>query len=634
MDYLNSPEGFGPFTSLLIVVLLAAIVPVILSRFKRVSVPIVVGEILAGIVLGRSGFKLVVADEPILDFLAEFGLVFLMFLSGMEIDFSSLGLSGLGGTRNEKSRWGPVPLSLMSFGITLVISATVGWGLLKMGLVRDPLMMGLILSTTSLGVVVPILKEQGLISGRYGQTLLVAALIADFITMLLITVEVAILSSGLTLDVLLILVLFVAFFFMYRFGVLFFHRIKAVRNTIEQLSSSTAQIKIRIALAMMLVFVVLAETLGAEVILGAFLAGVVISLLITPDDAHVPGQLETIGYGFIIPIFFIKVGIDMNFSALFASTQAMLLVPLLLIAAVGVKLVSSIVFRLRFDRRETLAGGILLASRLSLIIAAVAIGTQLNVISEAVNAATILVAVITVTLAPMIFVRLMPRRERGLEEHLILIAGAGLLGRQLAEQLLAHNEKVLIASRDSGRTQRASRQGFEVIEVLIETQDPVFEPYLQDADTLVVTYTDTDLNYRICEMARTIYGIRHIVAHVSDPNDVPKFRQLGVRTMNTALDRASLLTMLTRSPATYDLMTRTDDNKEIIEIVIENELCIKKRLRELTLPGDVLIFSVRRDGDLVVPHGNTELMRGDGLTLVGSMECIEVARQMFLGPCE
>ena len=623
----------SPFTSLLIVVLLAASVPLVLFRFKRVSVPIVVGEIIAGILLGRSGLKLAVSGEPILDFLAELGLVFLMFLSGMEIDFSNLGLADLGKTNGKKRELGPLQLGIYSFLVTLVFSGAIGWALFKMELVKDPWMMGLILSTTSLGVVVPVLKENGLIGGKYGQTLLIAALIADFATMILITIEVAILSSGLTLDVLLISVLFMAFIFAYRILKVSFKRVKALRRAMEELSSATAQIKVRMSIAIMLVFVVLAESLGTEVILGAFLAGAMISLLSTAADRDVTEQLETIGYGFIIPIFFIMVGVDLNFSALFSSPKALLLVPLLLVAAIIVKLLSSLVFRLKFTNREALAGGVLLSSRLSLIIAAVAIGTRLNVISEAVNAAIILVAVITVTFSPMIFNYLIPRRAKP-GQLPIVIAGAGLLATQVAERLRAHNEIITIIARKDESAQKLRDQGFEVIEGQIEEQTLETAQILQNAGSLVVTYTDTETNYKICSLGKTIYGIDNIIAHVFDPNEIARFHALGARTMNASVDRAALLTMLVRNPATYELLTRTDDNKEILELSIQNKRCFQKKLRDLVLPGDVRILAIKRNGAMIIPSGSTKLEKGDVITLVGSIECMDVARQVISGPCD
>jgi CPA2 family monovalent cation:H+ antiporter-2 len=503
----------------------------------------------------------------------------------------------------------------------------------RMDLVRNPIMMGLILSTTSLGVVVPVLKEQGLIGGRFGQTMLLAALIADFATMLLITVEVAILSTGLTLETLLVLVLFVAFFFAYRFGVLFFNRIKAVRRVMEELSSATAQIKIRMAIVLMLLFVALSELLGAEIILGSFLAGVIISLLRTPDDDHIIGQLETIGYGFIIPIFFIKVGVDLNFSALFASSNALLVMPILLVAAFLIKILAGQVFRFSFSLKESIAGGILLSSRLSLIIAAVAIGARLGVISESVNAAVIVVAVISVTLSPLLFNRLMPRGERA-ARRIKLVAGASELGLQVARHLRDHDEEVIVISPDELRAKKARQQGFEVVVGRLEEQDPAIEPVLENADSLLVAYSDEQLNYEVCRTARTVYGFKNVITHVSDPQLVPRFRQLGVRTMNTVLDLASLLALLGRNPSIYDLLMSADDDKELIQIEIENELCFNRKLRDLVLPGDALVVSLRRNGDLLVPHGNTQLSRGDELTIVGSLDCIDTARQLFRGPCE
>jgi len=296
------------FYPLLIVVFLAFITPIALSRFKKIRLPIVVGEILVGIIVGRSGLGWVAHHDAVLDLLAELGFVFLMFLSGMEIDFKSIVGVSSSREKGKKHPIGPLGLGSLSFVLTLVFSTLIGFALVKAGLVTNPWMIALILSTTSLGVVVPVLKERGLSSGRYGQSLLVAALIADFATMLLITVVVAALSHGLTLDILLIGVLFVAFFLMYQFGMLFFNRIPGVRRLMEELSHATAQIKIRAAFTMMLIFVALAEGLGTEIILGAFLAGAIVSLLTTPEDAETKHQLESFGFGFFIPIFFIMVG--------------------------------------------------------------------------------------------------------------------------------------------------------------------------------------------------------------------------------------------------------------------------------------------------------------------------------------
>ena len=620
-------EETHSFLPLLIVVFLAFLVTILLSRFKKLSLPIVVGEILAGILIGRSGLGWVQQHDPILELLAEFGFVFLMFLSGMEIDFSSLNIS-LGNPGKKKGNsWGPLPIAGLAFILTLILSLFAAFVLQRLELVRNPWMMALILSTTSLGVVVPVLKERGMSSGRYGQTLMIAALIADFATMLLITVVVAAISQGLTVDILLIGLLFVAFFFMYRFGRIFFNRIPGVRRMMEELSHATAQIKVRAAFTMMLIFVVLAETLGTELILGAFLAGAIVSLLRGPEDADLGHQLEAIGFGFFIPIFFIMVGVDFNLGALVSSSEALWLVPLLLAAAIVVKVLPTLLFRLNFDWRETFAAGALLSARLSLIIAASAIGLRIGVISESVNAAIILVAIITVTAAPLLFNRILP--ESKAEVRPIVIAGAGQLALQVARNLTEHNDQVVLIDSDPRRIERARERGFEAVRAAVDRYDESAEPYLNSTQTLICVYSDVELNYRVCERARTTYGIDHVVARVTAPGEVERFERLGVTPLNAAMDQVMLLVVLARNPALYELLTRTDDDKEVCEVTVNNPEFLDRPLSSLDLPEDLLILAVRRDGELVVPHGYTRLNSGDKVTLLGSKDCISTSQIEF-----
>ena len=634
----------GSFSPLLIVVALALFVPLLLTRFRRLRLPIVVGEILAGIVVGRSGFGWVSHEDELLSLLAEFGFVFLMFLAGMEIDFSNLkvempaaaraGGGQTGPSSNGASgrrRFGPFSVSLMSFLLTLTLSTIVGFVLLRLGQVRSPWMMALIMSTTSLGVVMPVLKEQDLIRGRFGQTILIAALIADFATMLLITVVIATISHGLTPDILLISVLFVVFFLLYRLGIVSLNKMPGVRRTLEELSNTTARIKIRGAFTLMLLFVVLAETLGAEIILGAFIAGAMISLLSTREDMEATHQLEAVGFGFFIPIFFIMVGVDFNLGVLVGSSGALLLLPFLVLAAFLVKILPALLFRLQFTWRETISAGFLLSCRLSLIVAASAIGLKLGIISESVNAMIILVAVVTVTVAPLIFNRIAPRAEAA-TPHPVVVFGAERLGIQVAENLLGHHEHVVIVDPDANLVARARQRAAEGIVVMhanIDDEGGVLAAHLDLADTVVVTLSDTDRNRHICHAARTRYGISHIVTLVTDTNRLVEFETLNVTVYNPALDQAVLLSLLARNPDIYELLTRTDDNKEVSEVWVHNAGYDDMSLREVVLPGDVLILSIRRGGEFIVPRGHTQLESGDHLTLVGTLDHLQEARALF-----
>lgn len=615
------------FLPLLIVLLLAFAVPILLSRLKRLSMPIVVGEILAGIVVGRSGMAVVPPDDPLLIMLADFGIVFLMFLSGMEIDFHSLRFYAPPAESRGGRGLGVLPLALLSFALTLVLASIAASVLVYFGLARNFWFVALILSTTSLGVVVPVLKEANLIAQRFGQYILVTAVIADFVTMFLITVAVTIVSHGLTAEILLIVLLFVAFFLTYRFGTIF-NKVPALRITMEELSHATAQIKVRAAFTIMLAFVALSQTLGSEIILGAFLAGAIIGLLRTADDTELGHQLQAIGYGFFIPIFFVKVGVEFNLPVLLASSRALLLVPFMLLAAVVVKVIPALTFTVKFPLREALAAGALLSARLSLIIAAAAIAKRLGVIGESLNAAVILVAVVTVTAAPLIFMRLMPGGRRPRLRR-IVVAGAEELGIQVAARLKAHLEPVSIVDMDEERIARATQKGFNALCCSLEYEDPQMKTVCEPARALVCTYDDPELAYRVCELAKNIYKVPHVVAQVTDPSARGRFDALGVTTMNAALDRPALLALLTRTPALYALLSRTDDDKEVCEVVVTNSRDVDKPLRKLELPGGLLALAIRREGELLVPHGNTKLCRNDRVTLVGSVEDIELAKQRF-----
>ena len=269
-------------------------VPILANRLRRIAVPIVVGEILAGILIGRSGLDLV-EPSAILTFLQEFGFTFLMFLSGLEMDIGSLvdraKSSGLG-------RRGPLPLALATLAGTIGLATLAAFGLTGFALIESPILVGLILSTTSLGVVVPVLKERGLLRSEFGQYTLTAASIADMVTLLLLTVAIAIRSQGLTFDLLLIPLLLLIFVLAARIARRF-SSLEFLPRVLDELSSATAQIRVRAAFALMVAWVVLAEALGVEVILGAFLAGAIAGLIGDPDQDNARAKLDGIGYGFV-----------------------------------------------------------------------------------------------------------------------------------------------------------------------------------------------------------------------------------------------------------------------------------------------------------------------------------------------
>ena len=382
---------------LLLITFLAVIVPVLANRMRIVRLPIVVGEILAGMVIGQSGFNLV-TQTPALDFLAEFGFVFLMFLSGLELDMEELTEISAG---DENRPWwqGPIALVGINFILTLLLAGALGLILVDLGLARNAVLMGLILSTTSLGIVVPVLRERGMTDSTYGQVLLMGALVSDFMTLLLLGLTIALVSHGPSMELLFFLLLLAVFAISVRLGK-WAKKVRFLSRTVEELSHATAQIRVRGAFALMVAWIFVSRHLGIEVILGAFLAGAFISLISGERDGHhLRSKLEAIGYGFFIPIFFISVGAKFDLSILLKTPETLLLVPVVILASYLVKILPALVFRYLFSWRETLAAGILLSSRLSLIIAAAAIAVDLQMITPATNSAVILVAVVSCTIS-------------------------------------------------------------------------------------------------------------------------------------------------------------------------------------------------------------------------------------------
>lgn len=609
-----------PFITLLLIVTLAAVVPVVLRRFRRLHLPVVVGEILAGVIIGRSGLNWV-EPSAVLTFLAEFGFVMLMFLSGLEVDFNLLFGSGLSRGR-EKRGLGSMTVAALIFAGTVGLALLAALFLRRFG-VRNPLLMGLILSTTSLGIVVPILKERDMLGTEYGQVLLVAASLADFATLILLTFVIALGSQGLTLDLLLVPVLLAIFFLFARLARRV-SRNRLLQRVLDELSSATAQLRVRGAFALMVGWVVLAEAMGVELILGAFLAGAIAGMIAEHDGEDAREKLDAIGFGFFIPIFFIMVGAEFNLQALLVSTEALLLVPLLIGIALLVKMLPSLFLRTRFGWRETLAGGLLLSARLSLIIAAAAIALDLGLISEALNAAIILLAVLTTTFTPMIFNRILPPRE-GVRREGILLVGQDQLTEFLADRLKDGDEPVVVLCPDASRMEALRKMGVRIVCGENGLEEVLAEAGGETARCLVDLTSTHQETLEVCRLARQRFHIPLVVSRISDVTLLPDLHALGVKVVQPALATAMALEGAIRYPTAFTVLTHTAEDVEVGEGVVRNLLLVGRALKEVRLPGDVLIISLQRDGNVTVPHGETVLQRGDRLGLLGSPEAVDLA---------
>jgi Kef-type K+ transport system membrane component KefB/Trk K+ transport system NAD-binding subunit len=610
------------YVVLLIIAVLALVIPLVVGSFKRVKLPIVVAEILSGIVIGRSGLDLV-HTSPTLNFLAEFGFTFLMFLAGLEVSFESL----RGETKNNSGRWTrPLPLAVLFFLITLTASQAVGLTLLNAGLVRDAVLMGLILSTTSMGVVVPVLKERKLIATDYGQLILLAALISDFVTLLLLSVEIAVVSNGFQLDLLLFLVLFAAFLAAARIG-RWVSSIPVLPKLLGEMGHATSQIEVRGAFAIMIAWVVLSEALGIELILGAFLAGVVVSLSVVKKETRLHEKLDAIGYGFFIPIFFITVGANFDLAALTSSPTAILLVLILIGAAYFVKLVPSLIFGARLSIKDSLVAGVLLSSRLSLIIAATSIAFELDMISSTVNSAIILVAIISCTLSPMVFNRLTPLQSLEKRDGVVIL-GTNQLAALIGQRLVDSGEKVIFIGRDSRQLAQLQARGFMVVSGEPTDIRVLTSAGIATARSILILSNSPQVIEETANTAKR-YSVPTIVARADEPSLVENLKAEGVRVVQPAMAVALALEGAIHYPATFDMMIDKGDGVDLRDIPLTNPDYFDKSLRDIHLPGGVLIIGVRRPSEVVVPDNDTLLRGGDLLLLIGSEEGLAEAEVLL-----
>jgi Kef-type K+ transport system membrane component KefB len=376
------------FENLLLVTAIAFAAPLALGLLPRLQLPSVVLEIGAGVVIGPAVLGLVEVDQAV-EVVALIGLAFVLFLAGLEIEF-------------EKLRGPVLRLTALGFVASFGIAVIVSLGLSAGGLVDTPLLVAIILCATSLGVLVPVLKDAGEISSTFGQLIIAAASIADFGAIILLSIFFS--GEGGTGATLLLLgalfLLAVAVFVVVRGA----EASARLRASLVRLQDTTAQIRVRAALVLMVGFAAIAEQLGLEVILGTFIAGAIVALVDRDEVMTHPDfrpKLEAVGFGFFIPAFFVTSGVRFDLEALTASASNLLMVLIVLAALVAVRGLPALAYRSVLDGRRMAIAGLLQATSLPFIVAATAIGLELGLIDPATSAALIGAGLLSVLLFPL-----------------------------------------------------------------------------------------------------------------------------------------------------------------------------------------------------------------------------------------
>jgi Kef-type K+ transport system membrane component KefB len=377
------------FSSLAVVAAVAFSVPLLLGLAPAVRLPAVVLEILLGIVIGPYGLRWVKADLPV-QVLALIGVAFNLLLAGLEIDLDRL-----------KGRLAKV--AVLNFLASFALAVLFVYGLKTAGLIAAPLLIAIILSATSLGIIVPILKDAAQSASAFGQLAIASASIADFGTIIMLSLFFS--REATTTGAKLVLIgTFVLFAVVAGFGIARAERSTRFSTLLQRLQDTTAQIRVRGAFLLLIAFVAMARRLGLEVVFGAFTAGAILKLVDRDEMLTHPNfrlKLEAAGFGFFIPIFFVASGITFNLPALFASASTLVLVPLFLVALLLVRGLPALLYRPVIGGRRAVAAALLQATSLPFIVVASQIGLDLGLLRPATGAAMVAAGLLSVLLFPI-----------------------------------------------------------------------------------------------------------------------------------------------------------------------------------------------------------------------------------------
>lgn len=439
--------------------------PLLLSLLKLKKVPSVIIEIVFGFIIGHYFMTNHTTESfHILEFMALSGFIFLMFLGGLEIDVDQI-ISSFPKRWPTYSVFIKNPLLVGSGHFMMAIALSYVGTLLLSYFVAIPHLwyFSLIMVTTSVGIVLPILKNRGELSSRYGQMIIIAAAIADIFSIILFTFTAFTIRNGFKVELLYILILFLVFILLYRLGSRLKH-IPFLKRLSYQLGHAASQIQIRSTVLIMLIFVVMSQYIGEEaILLGAFLSGLLISSMLHKERSVLMIKLDGMGYGFFIPIFFIIVGMEFDPTAFKEFDRSLILfLVFLLILLLAVKIVPSFLWVRLFGKQKALAGGILMSSRLSLIIAASAIGLKLGVITPGINASFILMAVLSCLISPVLFNWIYPVNIT--EGKKTIIVGGSSTGVLLARRMSVHGKKAIIIEKDHERYLDIKSKGIQVVQ--------------------------------------------------------------------------------------------------------------------------------------------------------------------------
>ena len=383
------------FSGMLIIALVAVAVPVALALVPRLPVPGAVLEVIAGILIGPSVLGWVHVNAPI-QVLSDLGLGMLLFLAGLEIDVESLR-----GPLGRLAGW--------TFGGSVLLGLACGVVLSLAGAGARPVFLAVVLTSTSAGLLLPLLKDAGQQRTPFGQLVMTAAALAEVATILMLSLLFSA-TSKTAAERLTSLAMFLALLAAIGLALGRVRNLGALDRMLDRLEDRSAQLRVRAALTLALAFAVLASRFGFASILGAFAAGLLVRTIDLTGRAPHPQfqtKLDGIGFGFLVPVFFITTGVQFDARALVSNPIAIAGIPLFLAALLAVRGVPAVGYARRFGKRRAGVAGLMQATSLTFVIVATQIGTAAGQISQTTGAALLAAGLLSAALFPAAALKLL-----------------------------------------------------------------------------------------------------------------------------------------------------------------------------------------------------------------------------------
>ena len=375
-----------------LVVMAAAIVaPLIAHGIRRVGVPVVVIEILLGVVIGPQVLGWA-ASEGGIPYLAKFGLAFLFFLAGMEIDLFMI-------------RGRPLNLAIAGWTAGMAVACAIGLGLRAVGLVDAWLIVAIALMTTALGIVVPVLRDAGDLETPFGLRVIATGVMGELGPILTMSLALSTKNGAqwqTAFTVAFIIVVIVSGWLLTRS-----RDIPGFLGLLRRSMTQSSQLPVRLCLLILVALVVFAENLDLDLALGALAAGMVVSLSTRGLETEVLHlKLDAIGFGLLAPVFFINSGMKLDVAAAFGSASGLLLAGAFFVALIVTRLPAVVLQTPELGSRRAMALGMYSATTLGMVVALTQIGVESGLMNASKAASLITGAIVSMILFPAMGVRL------------------------------------------------------------------------------------------------------------------------------------------------------------------------------------------------------------------------------------